>query len=203
VNPCIHAGNFLIASGNSLLFGASVDFLLDEKNQKLLELRTDEAATSNPDSWQASTPLPGTPDDLHGFLGRPRSHHIRIFVQDRVLCDATRKKSSKALVEEYMAYRMALFAPTLTRITPLGNQERSYKPMDEPNSFSVLAYGVMPIDSVWMYPPLDETNRESANGWKVSRQEIDAARRLDCWYYQDRFRKLRRDRKLWGTPAFE
>ena len=180
-----------------------MDFLLDEKNQTLLEIRTAEVATSNPESWQVSTSLPGTPDDLHGFLGRSRSQRIRIFVQDRVLCDATRKKSSKDLIEQYVAYRMALFAPTLTRITPLGNQERSYKPMDEPNSFSVLVYGVTPVESVWMYPPLEETNRETANGWKVSRQEIDAARRLDCWYYQERFRKLRNDRKHWGTPTFD
>lgn len=98
---------------------------------------------------------------------------------------------------------MALFTPTLNRITPLGNQERSYKPMDEPNSFSVFVYGVSPVESVWMYPSLDELNRDSSNGWKVSRLEIDAAKRLDCWYYQDRFRKLRSDRNLWGTPSFD
>jgi DNA-binding NtrC family response regulator len=36
----------------------------------------------------------------------------------------------------------------------------------------------------------------------VSRSEIDAVRRLDCWYYQDHFRKLRSDRKHWETPNF-
>ena len=180
-----------------------MDFLLDEKNRKLLELRIDEAATGNQESWQTGTSLPGAPDDLLTFLSRPRSRLIRIFVQDRVLCDATRKKSSKELIEENRAYRMALFTPTLSSITPLGNQERSYKPMDEPNSFSVVAYGVTPVESVWMYPPLDELNRESPNGWRVNSLEIDAARRLDCWYYQDRFRKLRTDRKHWGTPTFD
>ena len=179
-----------------------MDFLLDEKNRKLLELRIDEASASKTEAWQIGASLPGAPDDLVTFLNRPPSQHIRIFVQDRMLCDATRKKSSKELVAKYMAYRMALFTPTLNRITPLCNQERSYKPMDEPNSFSVCAYGVIPVESVWMYPPMDGLNQESTNGWRVSHSEIDAARRLDCWYYQDRFRKLRSDRKRWGTPTF-
>lgn len=179
-----------------------MDFLLDEKNRKLLELRVDETSASKTETWQIGASLPGTPDDLVRFLGRPHSQPIRIFVQDRVLCDATRKNSSKELVAEYREYRMTLFTPTLNRITPLGNQERSYKPMDEPNSFSVCAYGVTPVEFVWMYPPLDELNRESPNGWRVSCSEIDAVRRLDCWYYQDRFRKLRSDRKHWGTPTF-
>jgi hypothetical protein len=178
-----------------------MDFLLDEKNRKLLELRIDEASASKAEAWQIGAALAGAPGDLKTFLERPHSQPIRIFVQDKVLCDATRKKSSKALVAEYAAYRMALFTPTLNRITPLCNQERSYKPMDEPNSFSVCAYGVTYIEYVWMYPPLDELNRESTNGWRVSRSEIDAARRLDCWYYQDRFRKLRSERKYWGTPT--
>lgn len=179
-----------------------MDFLLDEKNRQLLELRIDEATTANPEERQTGTSLLGTPDDLLAFLGSPRSQPIRIFVQDRVLCDATRKKSSKELVEEYRAYRIALFTPELCRIVPLGNQERSYKPMDEPNSFSVLTYGVTSAESIWMYPPLEEMDREPPNGWRVSRLEVDAARRLDCWYYQDRFRKLRSDRKYWGTPTF-
>lgn len=184
------------------VFGAAMDFLLDEKNRKLLELRIDEASASKAEGWQIGASLAGAPDDLATFLGRPHSQPIRIFVQDKVLCDATRKKSSKGQVAEYMAYRMALFTPTLNRVTPLCNQERSYKPMDEPNSFSVCAYGVTPVESVWMYPPLDGLSRDSTNGWRVSRSEIDAARRLDCWYYQDRFRKLRSDRKHWGTPTF-
>jgi DNA-binding NtrC family response regulator len=179
-----------------------MDFLLDEKNRKLLELQIDETATSKTEAWRIGESLPGDPDDLVTFLGRPHSQPIRVFVQDRVLCDSTRKKSRIELAAEYRAYRMALFTPTLNRITPLDNQERSYKPTDEPNSFSVCVYGVAPVESVWMYPPLEELNRDSTNGWTVSRSEIDAARRLDCWYYQDRFRKLRRDRKYWGTPVF-
>jgi hypothetical protein len=179
-----------------------MDFLLDEKNQKLIEVRINEASASNPDTSRIGASLPGAPDDLVTFLSRPHAQPIRIFVQDRVLCDATRKKSSKELVAEYRAYRMALFTPTLNRITPLANQQRSYKPMDEPNSFSVCAYGVEPVDSVWMYPPCDDLNRELPNGWRVSRSEINAARRLDCWYYQDRFRKLRSHREHWKTPTF-
>ena len=179
-----------------------MDFLLDEKNRQLLELWIDEATTVNPEERQTGTSLPGAPDDLLKFLGSPRSQPIRVFVQDRVLCDATRKKSSKELVEEYRAYRIALFTPELCRIVPLGNQERSYKPMDEPNSFSVLTYGVTSVESIWMYPALKEMDRELPNGWRVSRLEVDAARRLDCWYYQDRFRKLRSDRKQWETPTF-
>ncbi|MEI7843237.1 MAG: sigma 54-interacting transcriptional regulator [Gallionellaceae bacterium] len=179
-----------------------MDFLLDEKNRKLLELRIDETSASKAEAWQIGASLPGAPDDLASFLGRQHSQPIRIFVQDRMLCDATRKKSSKDMVAEYRAYRIAIFNPKLSRITPLCNQERPYKPMDEPNSFSVCAYGVKHVESVWMYPPLDELNRESPHGWRVSRSEIDAALRLDCWYYQDRFRKLRSDRKHWGTPTF-
>jgi transcriptional regulator with PAS, ATPase and Fis domain len=179
-----------------------MDFLLDEKNHKLLEVQIDGASSNNAEAWRIGALLPGAPDDLVIFLGRSRSQPIRIFVQDRVLCDATRKKSSKEQVAEYRAYRMALFNPTLNSITPLGNQQRSYKPMDEPNSFSVCAYGVDPVDSVWMHPPLDDLNRELPNGWSVSRSEVDAARRLDCWYYQDRFRNLRSAREHWETPTF-
>jgi transcriptional regulator with AAA-type ATPase domain len=179
-----------------------MDFLLDEKNHKLLEVRIDEASSSNAEAWRIGASLPGAPNDLMTFLGKTHSQPIRVFVQDRVLCDSTRKKSSKELVAEYRAYRMALFTATLNRITPLANQQRSYKPMDEPDSFSVCTYGAEPVDSVWMHPPCDDLNQELPNGWRVSRSEVDAARRLDCWYYQDRFRKLRRDREHWGTPAF-
>ena len=62
-----------------------MDFLLDEKNRKLLELRIDEATTGNPEARQNGASLPGAPDDLLDFLGRPRSHPIQVFVQDRVL----------------------------------------------------------------------------------------------------------------------
>jgi len=179
-----------------------MDCRLDEKNQLLFEVQIDEASLSNPETWPIVASSPGAPDDLVAFFCRPHSQPIRIFVQDRVLCDATRKKSSEELIAKYRAYRKALFTSTLNRITPLASQERSYKPMDEPDSFSVCAYSVEPVDSVWMYPPCDDLTRELTNGWRVSRSEIDADRRLDCWYYQDRFRKLRSGREHWGTPTF-
>jgi len=179
-----------------------MNYFLDEKSEQLIELQIDEASASKADVWQYGETLPGTPSDLAAFLSKSRSKPILIFVQDRVLCDATRKKSSQELVLKYKAYRIALFAPTLIRITPLANQERSYKPMDEPNSFSVCTYGLSPVSEVMMDPPVDRLDLELSNSWSVCRLEIDAKRRLDCWYYQVRFITLRIKRETWNAPTF-
>lgn len=168
----------------------------------MIELRRDEDKANNALAWRTGAASPGAPSDLATLLAAQRQEPLQVFVQDRVLCDAVRRKAGEQAAAEYRAYREALFAPTLARILPLENQPRSYKPMDEPDSFSVCTYGTAPTETVWMCAPAGTLDRPPEGSWQVSRSDIDSARRLDCWYYQDRFRKLRHEREHWNTLHF-
>lgn len=178
-------------------------FLLDENKRLLIDLWVDEATASNAFTWRRGAEGPGAPADLSMLLAAAQGREsVQVFVEDRVLCDAVQRNSCDRAAMEYHAYREALFTPTLARILPLENQSRSYKPMDEPDSFSVCTYGIAPTESVWMSPPAEALNQTPEGSWQVSRSDIDPVRRLDCWYYQNHFRKLRLERTQWGTHLF-
>lgn len=177
-------------------------FLLDEKERRLIELLIDDAQPNNPSSWPKGANRPGGPNDVSALLAERLKEPVQVFVQDRVLCDAVPRKAAEPVATGYSDYRKALFAPTLTQILPLENQPRSYKPKDEPHSFSVCVYGERPTETVWMCPPASVLDRVPEDSWQVNRLDIDAARRLDCWYYRHRFHNLRQERQHWHTPLF-
>ena len=177
-----------------------MDFLLDEKSQSLKEMTIDETRASDRKLWNEGEKQKGSPADVAALIAALPAGKLRLFVQDRVLCDATRSEAEAA--RTFRAYRQALWSRRLQSITPLANQDRSFNPQHEPDSFSVCMYEPSPAAALWMEPARDNLGQTRDGAWEVLHEEVDAPRRLDCWYYQRRFIDLRNERERHCWPQF-
>jgi len=145
-----------------------------------------------------------TPPALAKLLAQCKQP-VRVVIPDRLLVGFW----GRSRVDEptvFSEFRQSLFAKTLRSIVPLTTMEQSYLPHQTDSVSSGLLYEPGTTSpQVHIFQPQSRLDGylDAEASWRVDRSDFQAVRRLDPWYYQERFIDLRKRIRQWSGPTLE